>query len=101
MANGQPSQQINIQSDPATLRGVYANMMFVVHTPEEFVMDFMNIVPAQQQGHHVARIVTSPGHLKRIIAALAENLKRYEAQHGPVKAASEPPGAKEIGFRAG
>ncbi|MBI4090130.1 MAG: DUF3467 domain-containing protein [Candidatus Kerfeldbacteria bacterium] len=99
MTNGQPRQQMNIQSDPVTLRGVYANMMLVAHTPEEFVLDFMNFVPGQPQGHHVGRIMTSPGHLKRIIAALAENLKRYETQFGPVKAASEPPGAKEIGFR--
>jgi len=37
-----------------------------------------------------ARIVTSPGHLKRIVRALAENLDRYESKFGPLEEAPEP-----------
>lgn len=94
MTNGQ-QRQINIKADDATLKGVYANTMMVTHTREEFVLDFLNVLPPQ--GMLVSRVVTSPGHFKRIIAAFSENLKKYEQAFGKVEAAQEPPG--EIGFR--
>lgn len=74
----------------------YANAMTVGHGKEEFLLTFMNIVsPA---GRVVGKIITSPGHLKRIIRALDENLKKYEAAFGQVQEAEGP--GKEIGFKA-
>ena len=32
--------------------------------------------------HLVARIIISPGHMKRVIGALTDNLSRFEQQHG-------------------
>ncbi len=40
----------------------------------------------------MARIATSPGHLKRIVAALSQNLERYEAAFGTITEAPEPAG---------
>ncbi len=82
---------------PAHLQaGVYANNMMVTHTREEFVMDFAFITPPV--GTVVGRITTSPGHMKRIIAALQENVKKYEARFGTIILAEEPKGP--IGFNA-
>jgi uncharacterized protein DUF3467 len=64
-------------------RGRYSNNMVVSHTPEEFIIDWLLNSPAGT--HLVARVVVSPGHLKRIIGALADNLRRYEANFGDVK----------------
>lgn len=92
-----PEQQnINIKIMDPDLKGAYANMMMVTHTQEEFILDFMNIIPPQ--GIVSARVITSPGHLKRIVAALADNLKKYEDQFGKIKEASAPT-SSEIGFR--
>jgi hypothetical protein len=68
--------------------GVYANSMMVSHTREEFVLDFLYLSPNMATLN--ARVITSPGHLKRIIKALTENLRRYEASHGPIPEAVEP-----------
>ncbi len=65
----------------------------IAHTREEFILDFIHLVPPQ--GVVTARIVTSPGHLKRIVQALAANLARYEEAHGPV-ALAEPPGGRGV-----
>lgn len=92
--NQPQQQQIQIKASDETLRGAYANMMQVAHTKEEFVLDFMNVLPPQ--GMLVSRVVTSPGHLKRIVAALQDNLKRYEAQFGAIAEAAAPEG---VGFR--
>lgn len=64
------------------LRGVYANQMVVRHTREEFVLDFLNVFPPEAIVN--ARVVVSPGHLKRMIRALQENLGRYEKAFGMV-----------------
>lgn len=77
------------------LRGVYANMAQIAHTPEEFVIDFMNLFPPT--GTVTARVILSPQHVKRIAAALQENIKRYEDQFGAIKAGSDQ--QPHIGFR--
>ena len=92
--NGQ-QQQINIKANDETMKGAYANNMMVAHSKEEFVMDFINLFPPQ--GLLVSRVITSPGHMKRILAALADNLKKYEEKFGSVEAAESP--KTEIGFK--
>ena len=96
MANKPNEIKINI---PAHLQaGVYANSMAVTHTREEFIMDFSLITPPA--GTVNARVITSPGHIKRIISALQDNVKRYEAQFGIIMAADEPKDKGPIGFNA-
>ena len=91
------SKNIQIKVSDEALKGSYANMMVVSHTQEEFVLDFMNVVAPN--GIVSARVITSPGHLKRIIAALTDNLKKYESQYGAVKNAPAPLNP-EIGFKS-
>lgn len=81
-------KKLNIKITDEILPGKYANMMQVSHTKEEFILDFMNAVPPQ--GIMNARIITSPGHLKRIIKALQENLQKYEYQYGEIEESSAP-----------
>ncbi|MCX6743174.1 MAG: DUF3467 domain-containing protein [Candidatus Parcubacteria bacterium] len=86
----QPNQQINIKAIDEILAGKYTNMMQVAHTKEEFVLDFMNILPPQ--GILTARVITSPGHMKRIIKALQENMGKYEQAFGQINEAEAPKG---------
>ena len=82
---------------PAGLRGgVYSNVMQVTHTREEFIMDF--IMAAPPAAAVTARVIMSPGHLKRTIAALQENFQKYERNFGTIKAAEEPAEKGSIGF---
>jgi hypothetical protein len=84
-----PTQQEVKVSFPENLRGgAYSNIMVVTHTKEEFVLDFMMVVPPA--GSVTARVITSPGHLKRMISALTENLTKYESKFGKLTAAEEP-----------
>jgi len=93
--NEQNQQQIQVKIPDKVLKGVYANMAQVGHTPEEFVLDFMNIFPPS--GILSARVILSPGHFKRLLGAMEDNLKKYEAQFGAVKLADQP--EHKIGFR--
>lgn len=84
------TQGVNIKIEDRELRGNYANLLRITHTTEEFILDFINMAPPQ--GIVTSRVVTSPGHVKRIIHALQVNLQRYEAAHGPVREAPDPSG---------
>ena len=92
MSNGAPEIKVNFP--PQLQGGVYSNSMLVSHTKEEFIMDF--IMVAAPAGTVNARVITSPGHMKRILAALQENIKKYESQFGPISLAEDPKG--KIGF---
>ena len=81
--------KVSIQMPDDVLPGKYANQMMVAHTREEFVLDFINLFPPG--GVVTSRVIVSPGHLKRMIRAMRENLERYEAVHGPVIEAEAPP----------
>jgi len=85
----QQGPTIQVKLTDEVLGGVYSNSMQVTHTREEFVLDFMSIFPPA--GKVNARVIISPGHMKRIILALQDNLRRYEAQFGPIHEAPEPP----------
>jgi len=94
--NQQQGQQIQIKADDATAKGSYANNMIIGHTKEEFVLDFLSVFPPQ--GALVARIFTSPGHAKRVVKALEDNIKKYEKQFGKIEQSDEP--QPNIGFKA-
>lgn len=89
-------QQIQIKADDATLHGKYTNNMQVAHTKEEFALDFFNILPPA--GQLVSRVITNPGHFKRMVNAMAQNLKQYEDKFGKIEEA-ESPNEKRIGFK--
>lgn len=83
-------QEIKIKITDEVMEGRYANMMRVSHTKEEFIMDYANVVPPQ--GIMTARVITSPGHMKRILKALQDNIGKYEKSFGPINEAEAPKG---------
>ena len=89
MADEQEPQQVQINIDPKIARGSYSNMAEIKHSKEEFCLDFYNVFPPM--GAMVGRIMVSPGHLKRMISALKDNLDKYERVYGPVQEAEQPP----------
>jgi hypothetical protein len=90
----EPAEGLNVKISDDELKGRYSNLLRIAHTREEFILDFINLLPPQ--GIVTARILTSPGHLKRIIRALSANLERYEESFGPIQEAEEPLGEGSI-----
>jgi hypothetical protein len=80
-----PDKRLNVKIADEVHRGVYANQMVVAHTRDEFVLDFLVTFPPGPKV--VSRVITSPGHLKRILAALEDNLRQYEQKYGTVEPA--------------
>ncbi|MBM4268811.1 MAG: DUF3467 domain-containing protein [Deltaproteobacteria bacterium] len=97
-SDGAPAgtRPVTIQADPNVTPGVYANLAMITHRREEFVFDFLFVQPQSgSKGEAVAllrsRVVTTPEHTKRVLRALEENVRRYEAQFGPIREAQETP----------
>lgn len=100
MSNQEQAQQKVRREIPITFRehlrgGVYSNFMRVKHTQEEFIMDFFMIEP--DIGAVTARVIMSPGHLKRTIAALQKNLDKYQKEIAPITEAP-PPTKRKLGY---
>jgi hypothetical protein len=79
------SKQIQIKANEEMSQGRYSNSMFIAHGPEEFIIDWLLNSPTG--AHLVSRIIVTPGHIKRIISALTDNLERYEEKFGEIKLA--------------
>jgi hypothetical protein len=94
MGNQPEQKQVQIQIMDTAKDPIYANAMQVSHTQDEFIMDFMKFFPPTATLN--ARIIITPGHVKRIIKALQENVAKYEGTFGQIKESSEP--SQEIGF---
>jgi hypothetical protein len=77
--------KLEIQLDEETAQGVYANLAVVNHTDTEFTLDFLYVQPQAPRAKVRSRVITSPRHVRRLIAALEENLRRYEQKFGSVK----------------
>jgi hypothetical protein len=82
--------QLQIELDEPTAQGMYCNLAMVNHNPTEFTLDFIYVQPQQPKARVRARIITSPQHMKRLLAAMQDNLTRYEKAFGPVSLANMP-----------
>ncbi|MEJ2699419.1 MAG: DUF3467 domain-containing protein [Desulfuromonadales bacterium] len=76
--------KLEIQLDEETAQGVYANLAVVNHTDSEFVLDFVFVQPQVPRAKVRTRVITSPRHLKRLMVAIQENIRKYEDSHGPI-----------------
>ena len=80
-------KQLQISAEPGSLAGAYANFAVISHTPGEFVLDFC----LRAKGHTVltSRVITNPGHAKKLAEALTTNIAAYEQKFGRIQSAEE------------
>lgn len=63
----------------------YANMVRVVHSPNEFVLDFGQLLPGELMLPIKSRIIMTPLGAKLLAKALEDNLKKFEEKNGAIK----------------
>ena len=83
-------QQINIELDEKTAEGIYSNLAIINHSPSEFVLDFITIMPGVPKSKVKSRIILTPQHAKRFLSALAQNIENFERNHGQIKDVEQP-----------
>ena len=96
-----PQTEFEIQIPPEIEPGMYANFLSVWHTPYEFTLDFAATQPSRQDedGVHVpcrvvARLRIPPAVLLDVLAALNENVSRYQGSFGEIQRPTPPEGGE-------
>ena len=77
--------QIKIELDDNVGQGEYANFAVVTHSPAEFVMDYIRVLPGMTKSKVKARIIMAPMHAKTLMMALKDNINKYENKFGEIK----------------
>jgi hypothetical protein len=88
--------KIQIKVDNEIIKGRYANSLEVKSNREEFCLDFFNVFPPV--GAMTARIMMSPGHMKRVVNLLQRTMEDYEKKHGKIEEAQEK-SKSDFGFK--
>jgi len=65
--------------DPVIAHGIFSTGLIVIHTRDEFMLDFLSGLDMPKL---VGRVLATPAHAKRMVRALMENLVRYEQTFG-------------------
>lgn len=95
----EPKQQISIELPEELAEGTYANFAVITHSPAEFVMDFIRVLPGTKKSRVHARIIMAPQNAKALLRAIEENIRRYEERHGEIRTAGKEEPGKQIGFQ--
>lgn len=93
--------QINIELSDEVAQGTYSNLAVITHSPSEFVVDFVRIVPGAPKAKVKSRIILTPEHAKRLLHALQGNISKFEQMHGPIKDIEGAPGGGSIPMNFG
>jgi len=87
--NKDKENQLNIEISEEMAEGVYSNMVMIAHSHTEFILDFTRIMPNVPKAKVKARVIVTPEHAKRLLAALEDNIKKYEENYGSVKSSND------------
>lgn len=93
--------QIQVELSPEMADGVYSNLAIINHSHTEFVVDFIQLMPGIPKARVKSRVILTPQHAKRLVAALQENVARYEEAHGDIEESTAPAIPLHFGGPAG
>ncbi|MEZ5044842.1 MAG: DUF3467 domain-containing protein [Saprospiraceae bacterium] len=89
--NKKAANHLNIELPEDIAEGTYSNLAIIGHSNSEFIIDFIRIVPNVPKAKVKSRIILTPQHAKRLLGALADNIKKYEKQFGKIGEPEQPP----------
>ena len=78
-------QQIKIEFNEETSTVEYSNFVVVTHSAAEFVLDYIRVLPGMAKAKVKSRIIMSPMHVKTLMFALQDNIRKYEDKFGEIK----------------
>ncbi|MDE6722054.1 MAG: DUF3467 domain-containing protein [Bacteroidaceae bacterium] len=79
------NQQLQIELKPEVAEGVYSNLALITHSSSEVVTDFIQMMPGMPKAQVKSRVIMAPEHAKRLLLALQDNIRKYEAQFGTIR----------------
>ena len=75
MEEKKQKRQLNIELPEEVAEGVYSNMAMINHSPTEFVLDFIRMMPNMPKAKVKSRVILTPQHAKSLLKVLNEGFK--------------------------
>ncbi len=87
--NNEEQNELSIELNEEIAEGIYSNLAIITHSTSEFVVDFIRIMPGIPKAKVKSTITLTPEHAKRLLGALQDNVSRFEAANGTIKAGEQ------------
>ena len=78
-------KKINLEIKEDVASGVYSNLVVVNHSPSEFIVDFVTMMPGFSKAKVSSRVILTPQHAKKFLQILGQNISTFEEKNGPIK----------------
>ena len=85
MSEEKKQEGLNIELTEEVAEGTYSNIAIINHSPSEFIVDFIQMMPGVPKAKVKSRIILTPQHAKRLMNALNDNISKFQSQHGEIK----------------
>lgn len=85
MNENDKKNQLQLELPQEVAQGEYANFAVITHSSSDFVIDFARVLPGVPKAQVKSRVLLAPEHAKRLLAALQENIMRYERTFGTIR----------------
>ena len=82
--NNPPENNLKVDMSPEVATGTYSNLAIISHSPTEITLDFAQMMPGTPNPIVRQRVIMNPVHAKRLLAALSDNIKKYEQNFGSI-----------------
>ena len=92
-------QKIDINLNEEVAQGTYANLAIITHSDNEFILDFVAMLPGLPKARVKSRVVLTPEHAKRLLLSLQENVSRYENSFGKINIPTKQPVIEPFGHK--
>jgi hypothetical protein len=84
MSEEKNKEGLNIELGEDVAEGTYSNLAIINHSPSEFIVDFIQMMPGVPKAKVKSRIILTPQHAKRLMKALVDNISKFEDQFGKI-----------------
>ena len=78
MSEKNKKEGINIELTEEVAEGIYSNLAIINHSPSEFVVDFIQMMPGILKAKVKSRVILTPQHAKRLMSALSDNISKFD-----------------------
>lgn len=82
--------QLNIELNEDVADGNYSNLAVITHSQSEFVLDFIRMMPNVPKAKVKSRVIMTPLNAKKLLAALGENIRKFEQINGVIQDSGNP-----------
>jgi hypothetical protein len=89
--NNEKNGGLQLELPQTIAQGEYANFAIITHSSSDFIIDFARVLPGLPKAQVKSRVILAPEHAKRLLAALQENIMRYEKEFGTIRIPNQEP----------